>query len=260
MIYASLFTSASGIQAASNFLDATSQNVANAETTGYKTAQVTFQDLLYQGRTAGRASPTLLQPTGSQVGSGAVQSALTGVFTQGALQPTGAPLDLAISGNGFFPVALADGTTAFTRAGGFTTDATGRIVNSDGFILATGLTVPADASSVSVGADGTVTAATAAGVQTVGQITLANFQNPQGLQRISDTLFTAGPNSGPAVAGVAGTNGLGTVTQGSLEGANVDLSTELVNLIVAQRAFQSNSRALVAEDAVVSDTLTQLFR
>ena len=255
MLIAALYASNAGLQAASTFLDVVGNNITNSDTTGYKTGQVTFQDLLYTGQKPGAVNnggSTI--PAGTQLGSGAVVDAVTGKFTQGSITPTGAPLDFAVSGEGFFRVTLADGTTGYTRAGNFTTDVNGTIVTDDGFKLAGGINIPVNTSSVSLGADGTLTATTPTGTVPIGTLTLTRFQNPGGLTRIGNTTFTAGPAAGTAITSAPGTNGNGTVTQGSLEQSNVDIATELVNLLVAQRAFQFNTQAVQVESETLQST------
>jgi|SRR5579883_379976 len=251
LLNGALDTSNSGVLAASNALDVTGNNIANSTTTGFKAQQVSFQDLLYSGLQAAASSSGQPAPGPIQYGSGTTVAATTGLFTQGGLTPTGQQFDLAINGQGFFAVTLPNGTTAYTRAGNLTQNANGRLVTSDGFFLATNITIPTNASSVSVGPDGTVTAVTPTGTQTLGQIQLTQFQNPGGLSRIGDTTFVATSASGTAVAGVPGTNGLGTLTQGSLEQSNVNLSTELVNLIIAQQTFTYNAQAIQVEDQML---------
>jgi flagellar basal-body rod protein FlgG len=251
----SLLTSNTGLQAASTFLDVVGNNVANSSTPGYKTAQTRFQDLLYTGLKPGAIStPGITPPGGTQIGTGTLIDDVAGLFTQGGLTMTGVPLDVAVTGEGFFAVTLADGTTGYTRAGNFTTDATGQIVTSEGFRLAGGLVVPPGTSSVSISAAGVVSATTAAGVVQVGNITLTRFQNPSGLLRIGNTTFTAGPGSGTATTGTPGTNGFGTLSQGFLEQSNVELTTELINLLIAQRTFSFNSQAIQIENEVLQAT------
>lgn len=255
MLFESFYVSATGAQAASSFLDATSNNVANANTTGYKTAQTSFQDLLYNGLLPGVNANGVTPPGGIQFGAGAVVSAETGLFTQGPVQPTGNPLDLAINGEGFFRVTLPDGTFAYTRDGSFNLDAGGNLVTSDGFKVDPPITVPAG-STATIGTDGTVTATAADGTQTtIGQIGLTRFVNPAGLTRIGDTLFAASAASGAATDGFVGdTNGFGTLQSGNLEGSNVDLTTELVNLLIAQRTFTFNTQAITVESNLLSAT------
>jgi flagellar basal-body rod protein FlgG len=255
MLFAALLTSNTGLQAASGFLDVVGNNVANSNTTGFKTAQVTFQDLFYVGPRPGAAStPGVTPPVGTQIGSGAVIDAITGLFTQGTLNQTGQPFDLAITGQGFFAVTFPDGTTGYTRAGNFTTDANGQLVTVDGFRLADNIVVPQNASSVSVSSGGVVTAITPAGVQQLGTINLTQFQNPGGLTRVGNTTFVASPVSGAATTGAPGSVGLGTLSQGFLEQSNVELVTELVNLIIAQRAFSFNTQAIQIENEVLQAT------
>ena len=179
-----------------------------------------------------------------------------GVFTQGSLIPTAGQFDLAISGQGFFQVTQRDGSTAYTRAGNFATDDDGRLVTSGGLPLADNVVVPAGTSDVSVGSDGTVTATDSAGItREIGQLSLTRFQNVNGLERVGDNLFVTTATTGAGVTGAPGTNGLGAVTAGSLEQSNVDLSTELTSLIVAQRAFGFNTRALETQNSLLQSTL-----
>ena len=254
----SFFVSATGVQAASQFLDVTSNNVANSNTVGFKTAQVSFQDLLYSQFLAAAPTPGLTPPGDTQIGSGTVLNSVTGLFTQGALTPSTGPIDLAINGQGFFAVTLPDGTTAYTRAGNLSIDANGHIVTSEGFLLAGGvpggITVPTGTTSVSVSPDGTVTATTPTGTVPIGNITLTQFQNPESLTRIGNTAFQASPASSAPMTGTPGTNGLGTISQGFLEQSNVDLTTELTNLIIAQSTFQFNAQALTVENETLQTT------
>jgi flagellar basal-body rod protein FlgG len=257
MLIGALYTSGTGLQAASTNLDVVSNNVANANTAGYKTAQATFQDLFYAGLQAGANATRDTPPGPTQVGQGVALSGTTGLFTQGPLVASSGPVDLAISGNGFFPVRLGNGTVGYTRAGNLSLDGAGHIVTAEGYVVA-GVTVPANTTAVSVAADGTVTATTPTGTQSAGQIQLTQFQNPGGLERVGDTTFVASPASGATVTGAPGSDGLGTLTQGQLEQSNVDLSTELVNLVVAQQAFAYNAQALNAENETLQGT-TQLL-
>ncbi len=257
MLIPALFATSTGLQATSAFLDVVSNNIANSATTGFKTAQVTFQDLLSIGQKPGGAArpPGVVAPQGQQIGAGVAVDAVTGLFTQGALTPTSQPLDLAIDGQGFFAVTLPDGSTGYTRAGNLTANANGQLVTTDGFVLAGGITIPANATSVSIATDGTVTAALSDGTQqALGNITLTQFQNPAGLTRIGDTTFAASSVSGTPATGTPGVNGLGTISQGFLEQSNVDLTTELINLIIAQRTFQFNTQALQVENETLQAT------
>jgi flagellar basal-body rod protein FlgG len=260
MITASLYTSNSGLQSASNFLDNTSNNVANSSTVGYKTVETSFQDLFYAGLQPAAPTQGITPPGSTQYGNGATLSSTDGIFTQGALEPsTSGPLNLAINGNGFFAVTLPDGSTGYTRAGDFTFDGAGHIVTSDGFILA-GITIPVNTSSVSVSASGAVSATTPTGTVQVGQLQLTTFLNPGGLTRIGDTTFQESPATGAGITGTPGTNGLGTISSGFLEQSNVNLSNELVNLIVAQQAFAVNSEAVNVESETLLDTAQLLIQ
>ena len=250
-----LLASNTGLQAASLFLDVTSNNIANSTTPGFKTQQTTFQDLLYVGNKPGATtSQGVTPPIGTQVGVGTAIDATTGLFTQGPLQQTDSQFDLGINGEGFFAVTLPDGSLGYTRAGNFTTDVTGTLVSSDGFRLAGGITLPTGTTSVSISTSGAVTATTAAGAQQVGNITLTRFTNPAGLTRVGDTTFAVSPSSGDPITGTPGANGLGTISQGFLEQSNVDIASELINLLIAQRTFSFNSQAIEVETAVLDAT------
>lgn len=255
MLISALLASNTGLQAAATFLDVVSNNVANSNTPGFKTLQTTFQDLLYTGQKPGAgATPGITPPGGQQLGSGVAVDATTGLFTQGGLTQTGVPLDVAITGPGFLAVTLPDGTTGYTRAGNLTADVTGQLVTPDGFRLADNIVLPPGTTAISISPAGVVSATTAAGVQQVGTITLTQFPNPAGLTRIGRTTFVASPNSGTPTTGAPGTNGLGTLSQGFLEQSNVDLTTELVNLLIAQRTFSFNSQAIQIENEVLQAT------
>ncbi|MBX9583191.1 MAG: flagellar hook-basal body complex protein [Gemmataceae bacterium] len=250
MPFNALSVSQTGISAADSSLDVTANNVANSSTVGFKTARATFRDLFYQTLAAGRAGT---DP--SQVGLGVGPASVFGVFTQGPTEVTGAPLDVAIEGEGFLTVALPDGTTGYTRRGNLTLDAAGNLVTADGFVLSPAVVVPPGSTDVAIGADGTVTALTPAGEAAVGRVGLTRFVNPAGLLRVGDTTFAQAPGAGEATAGFPGDPGFGALRPGALEGSNVDLTTELVNLIVAQRVFTSNIQALTVENEVIQATL-----
>jgi flagellar basal-body rod protein FlgG len=247
-----LYSSSSGMQAQQMNLDTIANNLANVNTTGFKRTRVDFQDLLYQTYrapgTAGSQGTTI--PTGIQVGHGSRPVATQRIFSQGDFQQTENPLDLVIEGDGFFQVTRPDGTTAYTRAGAFKKDGTGRVVTSEGFLLFPAITLPADAKQITVGTDGTVSVTlpgqTAA--STVGTIQLASFVNPAGLLSVGRNLFQPTAASGTAVLGNPGVSGLGTLAQGFLELANVKVVEEMVAMITSQRAYEANSKAIQTAD------------
>ncbi len=252
----SLWISKTGMDAQQTQLDVVSNNLANVGTTGFKRARVAFEDLLYQNvRQAGANSSQQTQlPTGLQVGTGVKPVATPRMFTQGNLQQTGNPLDLAISGQGFFQITMPDGTTAYTRDGSFHVDANGGLVTSNGFAVNPAITIPAGAQSITIGQDGTVgvTVAGQAAPQTVGTIQLANFTNPAGLEARGMNLFVETAASGTASANTPGTNGLGMLNQSYLETSNVNVVEELVTMIQTQRAYEINSKAIQTSDQMLA--------
>ncbi len=254
-MFRSLHIAATGMAAQESQLDAISNNLANANTVGFKKQRADFQDLIYQTvRSAGaQNSATTSSPTGLQVGSGVRMVATARQFSQGALQNTGNPLDLAIEGNGFLVVQQPDGTQAYTRAGDLKTDAQGRIVTSEGLPLEPSIVVPPDATTVSIGADGTVTATMKGQAQPtqLGQIQLAAFVNPAGLSSAGHNLLTTTAASGEPLVGTPGTDGRGTLMQGSLEHANVEVVEEMIGLISAQRSYEVNTKVITAADEML---------
>ena len=248
-----LYSAASGMTAQQLNIDNIANNLANANTTGYKTRRAQFQDLLYQnmiapGSSAGQAA---VVPTGLQLGLGTRASSNEIVFSQGDFAATSNPLDMVIQGRGFFQIKQASGQTAYTRAGSFHLDATGSLVTSDGDLLQPQITIPATAQSINIATDGTVTynlpGQTQA--QNAGQITLANFQNPAGLNSLGRSLYLPTDASGDATIGTpGGTEGLGTLQQGYLEQSNVSVVDEFINLITSQRAYEANSKVVKAAD------------
>lgn len=257
MLFGALSVSNTGVQAASTYLDVVGNNIANSSTTGFKTRSISFADLLYTLATrpgVGFAADGLTTPTANNRGAGTAVGSVVPTFTQGPVQPTGQQFDVAISGPGFFAVTLPGGTTGYTRAGNFNLDAGGQLVTPDGYVLDPGITIPAESSSVSIAPDGTVIAVTPDNLELRGQIALTTFPNPSGLLAVGDNVFVAGAASGAAVTGTPGTQGLGTLSQGFLEGSNVELANELVNLIIAQNAFRFNAQAIVVENAALQAT------
>jgi flagellar basal-body rod protein FlgG len=254
-MFRSLHIAATGMAAQEAQLDAISNNLANVNTVGFKKVRADFQDLLYETlRAPGSATTaTTFSPTGLQVGSGTRMVATSRLHSQGTLQQTGNPLDIAIEGNGFFSIQQSDGTIAYTRAGNFKTDAQGRIVNSEGLPLDPPITIPPDTTGISIGADGTVSASTKTAPQPIqlGQIQIANFVNPAGLNSAGHNLYIATSASGEPQLGVGGVDGRGTLLQGTTEHANVEVVEEMIGLIAAQRNYEINSKVVSAADEML---------
>lgn len=255
----SLFTAATGMQSQSLNVDVISNNLANVNTTGFKKSRADFQDLLYQTlRTPGAPSSEGNQvPTGIQVGLGVRPVAVQKIFTQGDFISTGNSLDMVIEGDGFFQVTRPDGTIAYTRSGAFKIDKDGRIVNSDGYPMEPAITIPSDTTNITISSDGKVTVLQASSTTPVqvGTIELARFINQAGLLSIGKNLFVVTDASGDPITGVPGSEGRGTVMQGFLENSNVNVVEELANLIVAQRAFDMNSKAVTTSDEMLQTTI-----
>ncbi len=251
----SLWTSATGMQAQALNLDVISNNLANVNTSGFKKSRAEFQDLLYETlRPAGTSSSQDSEvPTGIQIGHGTRPSTVLKIFTQGDMENTKNELDLAIEGDGFFKIILPSGETGYTRDGGFKLDRDGRIVNADGFALEPEMTIPSDARSISVGMDGTVSVLQAGDSipSEVGTIELARFINPAGLISMGKNLYITSNASGDEITGTAGEDGLGTIAQGFLERSNVSVVDEMVNMITAQRAYETNSKAIQTADEML---------
>ncbi|MGN6528651.1 MAG: flagellar basal-body rod protein FlgG [Burkholderiaceae bacterium] len=251
----SLWISKTGMEAQQLQLDNISHNLANVATTGYKKSHATFEDLMYQNlRQSGSASSDQTQlPTGLQVGLGVRPVATARDFTQGSMQQTGNSLDVAISGNGFLQVTLPDGTTGYTRDGSLKMDANGQIVTSNGYTVQPGITIPAQAQSISIAADGTVSATLPGNAtpSTLGQLQLASFANPAGLDPKGENIYTETASSGSPSTAAPGTNGLGRLQQGFLESSNVNVVEELVSMISTQRAYELNSKAIQTSDQML---------
>jgi flagellar basal-body rod protein FlgG len=248
-----LYSAASGMEAQQLNLDNVAHNIANANTTGFKTRRVQFQDLLYQNliQPGAAAGQQTVVPTGLQLGLGTRAASNEIVFTQGNFTATNNPLDVVIQGRGFFQIRLATGDLAYSRAGSFHLDRDGNLVTSDGDALEPAITVPPDALTITISADGTVSfmqpGQTAA--QLGGQIQLASFQNPAGLTSLGRNLYQPTDASGDAIIGVpGGQEGLGNLLQGYLEDSNVSVVQEFINLIAAQRAYEANSKVVKAAD------------
>ncbi|HSY17138.1 MAG TPA: flagellar basal-body rod protein FlgG [Candidatus Acidoferrales bacterium] len=248
-----LYSSASGMQSQQLNLDVISNNLANVNTTGFKESRPQFQDLLYDTtKAAGSQQGGGNQlPASLQVGQGSVPVATERIFTQGELSQTGGNLDMAIQGNGFFEVQMPDGTLAYTRDGGFKTDSQGRVVTSEGYPVQGGFQpVPPGTTNITITASGAATYTTASG-STNFQIQLANFNNPGGLDAMGHNLYKETSASGTPELGTPGANGFGQIEQGSLELSNVSVVKEMVNLILAQRAYEVNSKAVQAADEMM---------
>jgi len=248
-----LYSAASGMEAQQTNVDNIANNLANANTNGYKSRRAQFQDLMYQsmvqpGAAAGQSTTV---PTGLQLGLGTKPSSNEIIFTQGNFSQTSNPLDLVIQGNGFFQVLQGNGQLAYTRDGSFQLDKDGSLVTSNGNLVQPQITIPATAQSITIASDGTVsytlTGQTAA--QKAGQIQIAGFQNPAGLNSLGSNLYQPTDASGtPTVGNPGGQEGLGTLLQGYTEQSNVSIVQEFINLIVAQRAYEANSKVVKAAD------------
>ncbi|MEA1979641.1 MAG: flagellar basal-body rod protein FlgG [candidate division Zixibacteria bacterium] len=246
-------TAASGMMAQQMNVDNIANNLANVNTPGFKKSKIEFQDVLYQNvKRAGTASALGAEtPAGIQIGYGTKVSSTVREYSEGDLTSTGNPLDLAISGGGFFQIQAPDGTTAYTRDGAFKLSSEGRVVNSNGFYLLPEITVPEDATSISVGVDGIVEVHQFGQdtPQQIGQIELARFVNPAGLNAVGRNLLKITGASGDPITDIPTQSGMGQIDQGYLEMSNVKVVDEMVNMIVAQRAYEMNSKAIqTAED------------
>jgi len=257
----SLWIAKTGLDAQQTQMDVISNNLANVSTSGFKRSRAVFEDLIYQTlRQPGAQSSQQTQlPSGLQIGTGVRPVATTRIDTQGNLQQTGNGFDIAIQGQGFFQVLLPDGTTGYTRDGSFHTDSQGQLVTSSGFPVQPAITIPANALSVSVGQDGTVTVTQqgAAAPATIGTLQLASFINSGGLAARGQNLYIETAASGTPSTSTPGTNGTGLLNQGYVETSNVNVAEELVNMIQTQRAYEINSKAIQTSDQMLQ-RLTQL--
>jgi len=250
-------SSASGMMAQEMLVNVIANNLANVNTTGFKRSQVEFQDLLYakQREAGAEVASGIYAPTGMEVGTGVRVSSTTRVFTVGDFNNTGRNLDVAIRGDGFFQVAMPDGDIRYTRDGALLVNAEGQLVTATGYQLEPAVSIPTNASSIEVAADGGVNVTDPEGVTSVvGTIQLARFSNPSGLSSEGNNLYATTEASGAAVIGTPGRDGLGELQSGFLEKSNVQMVTELVNLITAQRAYEINSRAIKAGDEMLQNT------
>lgn len=254
-MHPALWVSKTGLSAQDTNMSTISNNLANVNTTGFKRDRAVFQDLLYQinRQPGGLTTQNTELPSGLQLGTGVRVVGTAKQFTQGNLQITEQPLDMAINGRGFLQVQLPDGQIAYTRDGQFQLNADGGVVNPDGYPLEPAINVPENATNITIGKDGTVTAVTddQAAPVNLGQITLVDFINPQGLQAIGNNLFKATNASGDPAEGEAGLAGLGSIEQGTVEASNVEVVEELVNMITTQRAYEMNSKVVSTTDQML---------
>jgi flagellar basal-body rod protein FlgG len=256
-----LWSAKTGLDAQNTQMAIIANNLANANTAGYKSQRAAFQDLMYQNvRQVGAQSTQNTQySTGLTLGTGVRIVATEANYAQGSSTTTNNPLDLQISGQGFFQITMPDGSLAYTRDGSFTLDNQGNVVTASGYPIQPAITIPVGTQSVTVGTDGAVTAVSASGKTTqIGQVQLADFINVQGLQNIGNNLVIESAASGSPQTGTAGSNGLGTIQQGSIETSNVNTVTELVNMIECQRAYEMNSKAITTTDQMLEYLTTNL--
>ena len=251
---ASMWVAKTGLDAQQTRMNVISNNLANVNTTGFKRDRAVFEDMLYQNvkQAGGQTDANSQAPTGLKLGTGVRIVATEKLHTQGNMVTTQSPLDLAISGDGYFQIAKGDGTLAYTRDGGFKISATGQLVTSSGALLQPAITIPTTASSVTIGRDGTVSIElTTGGAQVLGQIQIARFVNPSGLQSLGQNLMKDTPASGAPQVLAPGVGGAGSLMQGSLEASNVNVVEEMVNMIETQRAYEIISKAISAVDGML---------
>ncbi len=252
----SLWIAKTGLDAQQMQLDTISHNLANVATNGYKRSHAVFEDLLYQNmrQAGGQETQQNQLPTGLQLGTGVRPVATARLFTQGNLQQTGNTFDMAVNGNGFFSIQLPDGNVAYTRDGSFRVDSTGQLVTSNGMPMSPPIVIPPNATSVTVGADGIVSVQQAGQPNPVqvGQVQLATFVNPAGLDPLGQNLFAETAASGAPTIGMPGSNGAGLLNQGYVETSNVNVVEELVAMIQTQRAYEINSKAIQTSDQMLA--------
>jgi flagellar basal-body rod protein FlgG len=257
-----LWAAKTGLDAQNTQMAVIANNLANSNTTGFKADRAAFQDLMYQNvqQVGAQSTQNTQYSTGLSLGTGVKIAATEKNYAQGSVLQTGGTLDMSVTGLGFFQITMPDGTLAYTRDGSFSMDAQGNVVTASGYPISPAITVPISAQAVTVGTDGTVsvTIAGAAKPTTVGQIQLANFINVEGLQPTGNNLLVESGSSGAPQVGTPGTNGLGSLQQGSLETSNVNTVTELVNMITCQRAYEMNSKAISTTDQMLQYLTTNL--
>lgn len=251
----SLWIAKTGLDAQQTQMSVISHNLANVNTTGFKKERALFEDLLYQNirQVGAQATQNTTLPSGLQLGTGVRTVATEKIHTQGNILQTGNSLDIAINGRGFFQILMPNGEIAYTRDGSFKLDADGQVVTNGGYLLEPALTVPQDALSITIGSDGTVSVLQpgTAAPNIIGEIQLADFINPTGLEPIGENLYRESVSSGPPIVGIPGEDSIGKLVQGSLETSNVNVVEELVNMIETQRAYEMNSKAIATTDEML---------
>lgn len=256
-MHSALWVSKTGLNAQDHGLTTVSNNLANVSTTGFKRDRAVFEDLIYQiqRQPGALSSQDSRLPSGLQLGTGVKVSGTQKIWTTGDLQETSQPLDLAINGRGFFQITLPDGNIAYTRDGTFHMDSEGQVVNVSGYLLEPNITIPDQTSTLTISKDGIVSATQLGETQPteIGQIPMADFINPAGLQAIGGNLFLETASSGEPVEGVAAENGFGSIEQGFLENSNVKVVEELVHMITVQRAYEMNSKVVSAADQMLQN-------
>lgn len=250
-----LWVAKTGLDAQQTRMSVVSNNLANVNTTGFKQGRAVFEDLLYQNvrQSGGQSSQDTQLPSGMNLGTGVRVVATEKLFTQGSMLNTGNALDVAVKGRGFFQVLLPDGNLAYTRDGTFQRNAQGEVVTASGYLVQPSITVPDGAQSVTIGNDGVVSIQLAGqpAPSQVGTLETVDFINPAGLQPVGENLYIETASSGTAQSGTPGLNGFGSVVQGALEGSNVNVVSELVNMIETQRAYEMNSKAISTNDQMM---------
>jgi len=250
-----LWIAKTGLDAQQTRMSVVSNNLANVNTTGFKQGRAVFEDLLYQNvrQSGGQTSQDTELPSGMSLGTGVRVVATEKLFSQGGLIQTGNAMDVAIKGRGFFQILMPDGNLAYTRDGTFQRNAEGELVTASGYVLQPGITIPDGAQSVTIGNDGVVSVQLAgqAAPSQVGSLETVDFINPVGLQPVGENLYLETASSGTAQAGTPGLNGFGSLVQGALEGSNVNVVSELVNMIETQRAYEMNSKAISTNDQMM---------
>ncbi len=254
----SLYTASTGMLGMQTQIDTTANNIANVNTIGFKKSRAEFADLMYHVmKYAGTATSSVTKsPTGIEVGLGSRPTATNKIFSEGSLKQTENQLDVAIAGKGFFKLQLPNGNQVYSRNGAFKVNAFGTVVNSDGYILLPQISIPNNATNVSIGTDGTVAVVIPGQTQAsqIGQISLTNFINPAGLHSMGNNLYMETYSSGQAINGIATQYGLGSIRQGFVELSNVELVVELTDLITGQRAYDSNSKVITTSDQMLQTT------